>query len=128
LEGAVSVIAALSQRYRIAILTNGLQDVQRPRLAASALKSLIPVRDLIISEEVGAAKPDAAIFEIALQRLGSPPKSAVLMIGDSLSSDMRGAANAGLDGCWYNPQAAPRPAEFSIAFEIGKLEQLLEWL
>jgi YjjG family noncanonical pyrimidine nucleotidase len=121
LEGALDVVTTLAPHYRLAILTNGLQAVQYSRLARSPLAAYIPPSHLIISEEVGAAKPDPAIFAIALERLGSPPKDEVLMIGDSLSSDIRGAANAGLDSCWYNPAAALRPADLPITHEIRHL-------
>ncbi|MFZ6029190.1 MAG: YjjG family noncanonical pyrimidine nucleotidase [Chloroflexota bacterium] len=123
IEGADETIAALASRYHLAILTNGLKDVQRSRLAHSPIQPYIS--ELIISEEVGAAKPDAAIFAAAFERLGNPGKPEVLMIGDSLSSDIRGAAGFGIDACWYNPLSSPRPAGLPIAYEIGRLEELL---
>jgi YjjG family noncanonical pyrimidine nucleotidase len=123
IDGAQAVVEALSPHYRIAILTNGLKTVQHSRMARSPIGPHIA--ELIISEEVGAAKPDPAIFAVALQRLGNPPKSDVLMIGDSLSSDIRGAVNFGLDSCWYNPGSAPRPADLPITYEIKHLNELL---
>jgi YjjG family noncanonical pyrimidine nucleotidase len=123
IEGAQAVVEALAPVCRMAILTNGLKAVQHARLARSAIAPHIA--ELIISEEVGAAKPDPAIFVAAFERLGNPPKQEVLMIGDSLSSDIRGAANFGLDSCWYNPNAASRPADLPITYEIQHLNELL---
>ena len=85
-------------KYRLALITNGLRDVQRPRLAGSAIGDYFA--EVIISEEVGAAKPDPAIFDAAFELLGRPPRAKVLLIGDSLSSDIAGGRDYGLDTCW----------------------------
>lgn len=127
IEGAYEVLQALHGRSRIAVVTNGLQSVQRGRLAHSKIRDFID--ELIISEEVGAAKPQPAFFEAALARTGNPPKSDVLIIGDSLSSDIRGGLDYGLDTCWYNPASEPRPADQGqITYEIRRLSELLELL
>jgi YjjG family noncanonical pyrimidine nucleotidase len=126
-EGAFEVLQALHGKSRIAIVTNGLQSVQRGRLAHSKIRDFID--ELIISEEIGAAKPQPAFFEVAFSRTGNPPKSDVLIIGDSLSSDIRGGLDYGLDTCWYNPESAPRPTVLGqITYEIRRLTELLELL
>ncbi|MCI0398117.1 MAG: YjjG family noncanonical pyrimidine nucleotidase [Chloroflexi bacterium] len=126
MEGAVELLHGLQGKYRLAIITNGLQDVQRSRLACSAIGEYIA--ELIISEEVGYAKPHQAIFDAALARLGHPAKSEVLMIGDSLTSDMQGGCDYGLDTCWYNPAGHPRPPHLPLTYEISHLSQLMELL
>jgi len=113
IDGAEAVLRALAPTHRFAIITNGLKAVQRSRLAHSPLRDYFV--DVIISEEIGAAKPHAAFFETTMARLGHPPKREVLVVGDSLSSDMLGGANFGLDTCWYNPDGAPRPVPFPFA-------------
>jgi YjjG family noncanonical pyrimidine nucleotidase len=126
-EGAYEVLQALHGKSRIAIVTNGLQSVQRGRLAHSKIREFID--ELIISEEIGAAKPQPAFFEVAFSRTGNPPKSDVLIIGDSLSSDIRGGLDYGIDTCWYNPESCPRPADMNqITYEIMRLTELLELL
>jgi 2-haloacid dehalogenase len=122
IDGALAVVEALRPRHRIAVITNGLSEVQRPRLARSPLARL--VGPLIISEEVGAAKPDTAIFEIALDRMGAPDRGDVLMIGDSLSSDIAGGLAAGIDTCWYNPEGRARSGSTAPAYEIRSLGEL----
>ena len=122
IEGAEGLLRTLHRQYRIGILTNGLTAVQRPRVARSAIQPYIT--ELVISEEVGCAKPDPAIFDVAFQRMGRPPKAEVLMIGDSLTSDMLGAAHYGLDTCWYNPDRQPRPQEIDLTYEISALSEL----
>jgi YjjG family noncanonical pyrimidine nucleotidase len=126
IDGAYEVLQALQGTHRIAIVTNGLQAVQRGRLAHSAIRAFIS--ELIISEEVGAAKPKPAFFEAAFARLGHPARSEVLLIGDSLSSDIQGGADYGLDTCWFNPAAEPRPEDLPITYEIRRLRELLELL
>jgi YjjG family noncanonical pyrimidine nucleotidase len=124
IDGALEVIQALAPTHRFAIVTNGFQAVQRGRIERSPLKPYI--HDLIISEEVGAAKPRAAFFEAAMQRLGHPPKADVLVIGDSLTSDMQGGVDFGLDTCWFNPLGEARPAHLPITYAIKHLRELLE--
>ncbi|MCA9969093.1 MAG: YjjG family noncanonical pyrimidine nucleotidase, partial [Anaerolineales bacterium] len=99
--GAVELLQALNGRFHLALITNGLSEVQRPRLAASPLRDAFG--PIIVSEEVGAAKPHPAIFDAAFAAMGHPPREAVLIVGDSLSSDMQGGVNYGIDTCWFNP-------------------------
>ena len=124
IDGAYEVLQSLHGSSRIAIVTNGLQAVQRSRLEHSAIRELIA--ELVISEEVGAAKPHAAFFEAAFAQTGNPPKKDVLIVGDSLTSDMQGGVNYGIDTCWYNPAGEPRPDRLPITYEIKHLHQLLE--
>jgi 2-haloacid dehalogenase len=126
LEGAAEVLAALRGRYRFAIITNGLRTVQRGRLARSAIRADIAA--LIISEEVGAAKPEPGIFDAAFAAMGGPAKSEVLLIGDSLSADIRGAREYGIDACWFNPAGVARPAATPITYEIRRLDELIALL
>lgn len=127
MDGAYEVLQSLQERCRIAIVTNGLQAVQRNRLARSTIREYIA--ELIISEEIGAAKPQAAFFDTAFSRLGNPPKSDVLIIGDSLASDIQGGVDYGIDTCWYNPTSEPRPGDLrEITYEIRHLSELLEVL
>jgi 2-haloacid dehalogenase len=125
-EDAETVLGALHKKYGIAILTNGLTVVQRGRLARSVIRH--HVSDIIISEEIGAAKPAKEFFDIALARLGNPCKREVLMIGDGWASDIQGAAQYGIDACWYNPGRKPRPTSCDIIREIASLRELNDWL
>ncbi|MCE1196668.1 YjjG family noncanonical pyrimidine nucleotidase [bacterium] len=105
LPGAEELCAYLAAKYRLAIVTNGIAAVQRPRFEVSPIRRHFEA--IVISEEVGAAKPHPAIFERACEALGVFDKSKVLMIGDSLSSDIAGGAAYGVDTCWLNPGGAP---------------------
>jgi 2-haloacid dehalogenase len=126
MEGAYEVLQTLRGNCKLAIITNGLQAVQRSRLDRSTIRDFIDA--LIISEEVGAAKPHAAFFDAAFARTGYPSKKDILIIGDSLTSDIQGGVNYGIDTCWYNPAGEPAPEALSISYEIKNLHQLLEFL
>jgi 2-haloacid dehalogenase len=125
-EDAAEVVQALHKNRRIAILTNGLREVQRRRLARSVIRN--HVSDIIISEEIGAAKPAREFFDAAFARLGHPSKREVLMIGDGWASDIQGAFQYGIDACWYNPGRKPRPGDGEVTREIASLRELGDWL
>jgi 2-haloacid dehalogenase len=124
IDGAYEVLQTLSRSSHIAIVTNGLEAVQRSRLTHSTIHPFIT--ELIISEEVGAAKPHPAFFDAAFARTGNPSKSDVLIIGDSLTSDIQGGINYGIDTCWYNPGGEVKLGGLSITCEIKNIQELLE--
>ena len=123
IDGAYEVLQTLAQSSRIVIVTNGLEAVQRSRLRHSTIQPFI--NELIISEEVGAAKPHPAFFDAAFARIGNPPTSEVLIIGDSLTSDMQGGVNYGIDTCWFNPGGGVQPESLFITYEIQTLPELV---
>ena len=120
LEGALELVQILSKKYKMLLLTNGLKEVQRPRFNASILKPYFV--DIVVSGEVGVAKPEAGIFDISFERMGNPNKQDVLIIGDSLSADIQGGLNYAIDTCWYNPQNAT--TDLPITHVINALNQL----
>ena len=73
-------------------------------------------------------KPDRAFFEATFDRLGRPPKAEVLLVGDSVSSDIEVGVNYGLDTCWFNPGRQSRPPGLSCTYEIGQLSELAQLL
>lgn len=123
---ALAVVQALAPRYQMAIITNGLKQVQRPRLARSAVAPYFPV--LAISEEIGAAKPDPRFFDAAFALAGQPARSEVLVIGDSLTSDIRGGLNYGLDTCWFNRKHLPADPACPSRYQVAELKDLLNLL
>lgn len=122
LNGAVELVRALSEKYRLMLITNGIPEVQRPRLARSGIAGYFA--DIVISGEVGVAKPDARIFDEAFARMGQPRRADVLIIGDSLSSDMQGGCGYGIDTCWYNPGRKENASALPIKYEIDDLQAL----
>jgi YjjG family noncanonical pyrimidine nucleotidase len=126
IDNAEEIVETLADTHHIAIITNGLTNVQYPRLKESVLAPYIEAT--IISEEVGVAKPDSQIFEIAFEQMQHPARDEVMIIGDSLTSDMQGGYNYGIDTCWFNPANAPNSFAFQPTYEIHALSDLLNIL
>ncbi|MBT3362838.1 MAG: noncanonical pyrimidine nucleotidase, YjjG family [Chloroflexi bacterium] len=126
IDGAQDVISALAKKAKLAIITNALVDVCKPRLAKSELVSYFS--DIVSAEEIGVSKPHAGFFEQALGRIGNPPKEEVLVIGDNLISDIKGGHEFGMDTCWFNPQRLPHDYDGMITYEINHLSELLDIL
>lgn len=111
IEGAVEAVAALAERMTIVAVTNGFGDVQHERLARSGLAPYLS--GVVVSDEVGVAKPAAEIFDVAFERAGHPARDRVAIVGDSLTSDMAGGRAYGITTVWLNPDGldhAPHPA------------------
>ena len=72
------------------------------------------------------AETERRIFDVAFTRMGNPSKDAVLIIGDSLGSDIKGGCDYGIDTCWFNPEHHPRSLEVEIRYEISDLRELLD--
>ena len=123
LDGSEAVIHALYSGHKMLLVTNGIGVVQRPRFERSGLRSYF--EDVLISDEVGVAKPSFEFFKIAFERMGHPPRKAVMIIGDSLTSDMAGGIQYGIDTCWFNPGQKENHKNLKVNYEITALQQLL---
>lgn len=117
---AHEVLSTLKSRYPMSIITNGFPESQHRKMEASKLAQYFD--HLIISEEVGFAKPHLGIFEAALQKAGVS-KEEVVMIGDNAHADIEGAQKAGIQSIWFNPHNEFKAPHIEI--EINHLEQLL---
>jgi FMN phosphatase YigB (HAD superfamily) len=102
-------------------VTNGPSRTQRPKIEQFRLAEYLDL--LIVSEEVGVAKPEPAIFRVALERLGVQPNQ-TLFVGDSPEFDMRGAAAAGIPFVWMNPRGEVMPAD--VPAPVAVIERLAE--
>ena len=112
----------LSKSCRLYIITNGLKNVQTPRMNASGL--LPYIERSFISEDIGVEKPDVKYFEAVSSMIPDFKKSEALVIGDSLTSDMAGGIAFGLDTCFYNPKNKPIPENMDITYTISNLSEL----
>ncbi len=126
LEGAESLLALIKNRISLVLLTNGFADVQHARIARLGLEDAFD--HVIISEEVGVAKPDRAIFKIAFEQMKRPDKGSVLIVGDSLSSDIRGGTDYGIDTCWFNPNSHANRTDIEPTYEIRFLNEVTDLL
>lgn len=121
--GALDVLHQLKGAVRLAMVTNALADVQRPRVERLGLEALFEA--IVISTEAGAAKPDPAIFDVTFEALGWPEKAEVVIVGDNLSSDIAGGRSYGIDTCWYNPAGLANPTGEAPTHEIRNLDELV---
>lgn len=118
-DGARELLDDLHGDVRLGLITNGYSEVQRPRLLKFDLEKYFEA--VVVSSEIGHAKPHTDFFAVAFERLGDPDPASVLVVGDSLSSDIAGGVNAGTATCWYNPTSAPRPAAPRIDHIVNDL-------
>jgi putative hydrolase of the HAD superfamily len=126
LEGALPVLEKMSAAAPLLLLSNGIAPVQRRRIKRSGIARYF--RDILISGEVGLAKPDPGIFALAIERLQCR-KDRILCVGDSPSSDIRGGNLAGIDTCWFAQPGAEYPMhEPPPLFRISDLRELLNFL
>ncbi|MCC2683355.1 MAG: noncanonical pyrimidine nucleotidase, YjjG family protein [Paenibacillaceae bacterium] len=114
--GAPELLAALHGKARLAIVSNGIGEAQRGRLAAGGVAHYFDA--VVACDEVGCSKPDAAIFHLALERLGVDRKDA-LYVGDSLHFDFGGTRNAGIDFCYYCAGDEPVAGERKAGAAVG---------
>ncbi|MGZ0752089.1 pyrimidine 5'-nucleotidase [Kluyvera sp. CHPC 1.2972] len=122
LPGAVSLLNALKGKVKMGIITNGFTSLQQIRLERTGLREHFDL--LIISEEVGVAKPDRRIFDYALEQAGNPDRSRVLMVGDTAESDIRGGMNAEWATCWLNAHQRPLPEGITPDWTVTSLPEL----
>lgn len=122
LPGARELMDALHGRAKLGIITNGFTELQAIRLERTGMAHYF--EHVIISEQVGVAKPDQAIFNHALERMGTPCKSKVLMVGDNQHSDILGGINFGIETCWLNHQGVEQDANIAPNYTVNSLDEL----
>ena len=125
LEGAMDILNYCKKHYRLAAITNGIGDVQRSRIRVAKIEHFFET--IVISEDVGIAKPDPEIFTITLGKMELTQKDEILMIGDSLSSDILGGINAGIDTCWIKGNG-DKTKDIEPTFTISNISKLKEIL
>jgi YjjG family noncanonical pyrimidine nucleotidase len=121
--GTRDVLDALAVGASLAVVSNGLGEVVYERMARLGLSEFFD--SVVVSSEVGVAKPNPVIFGVAFERLGSPDKRSALMVGDSLTSDIAGGAAFGIDTCWLNWRRHRSGADAVFTHEIGNLVEVL---
>lgn len=122
LPGAVSLLNALKDKVKIGIITNGFTALQQIRLERTGLRDYFDL--LVISEQVGVAKPDRKIFDYTFEQMGQPPRERVLMVGDTAESDILGGMNAGIATCWLNAHGRSLPEGIMPTWEVTTLSEL----
>lgn len=122
--GGLETVTALKGRVRQYAVTNGTAVAQERKLKKSGLIEIFD--GVFISDCVGCEKPSREFFNFVQSETGEFKKGEVLIVGDSLTSDMRGGNNAGILCCWYNPEKKKAPADIRIDYDIENLSEVLK--
>ena len=122
LPGAEEAVERLSKKYRLFLASNGTASVQKGRMTSANLYRFF--ERVFVSQEIGHNKPSKAYFDAAFAQIPGFDKSKCLMVGDSLTSDIRGGINADIKTCWVNPGGLPCPEDIKPDYQIGYLHQL----
>lgn len=134
IDGALEICKALQGKVRQYVITNGVETVQRKKLRLSGFYDLMD--DVFISEQIGYPKPHGGFFDYCMDVIGDLQKDELLIVGDSLTSDIKGGVLYGIPTCWYRPQG-PCGADstdravydsFTPDYEIGHLQELYDIL
>lgn len=124
LDDSFTLCTELKENYRQYVVSNGVAVTQRRKMELSGFGELMD--GVFISEEIGAPKPQKAFYDFCFSRIPAFAPEQALAIGDSLSSDIRGARAAGIDACWYNPAGLPFAGDPGDApnYTIGNLREI----
>ncbi len=119
-DGVKEMLERLQPNYSMSIITNGLKEVQRPRLKKLDMTHYFD--SIIVSDEIGFAKPDERYFEIAFNSIDNPPsRENTIVIGDNLKSDILGGIRYGLKTCWLNASGKTNDTDIQPDFEISNI-------
>lgn len=123
-ENGLEVIETLKGKVLQCAVTNGTKIAQKRKLANSGLDKLFDY--IFISDEIGIEKPMVGFFDAVWAEIGTFTREEVLIVGDSLTSDMQGGCNAGILTCWYNPSGATNTSGLKLDYDIKNLKQVLD--
>lgn len=122
IPGAVELCEYLKDRYDLYVVTNGTSDTQYKRLKRSGLDKYM--LDVFVSEDAGSQKPQKEYFDYCFSRIREKDPGKMLLIGDSLHSDIKGGNLAGISTCWYNPEGKEPADGIQADYEIRSLEEI----
>ena len=121
-DDSLEIIKSLRGKVKQYAVSNGTVIAQTKKLRVSGLGELMD--GVFLSEQLGVEKPNVEFFDKVFAAIGQTDKSEIMIVGDSLSSDIKGGNNAGIKTCWYNQAKAPVSEEFTIDYEITDLHQV----
>lgn len=111
-------------KYTLIAVTNGTKVAQEKKLRLSGLRDVFD--EIFISEDVGAEKPSTEFFDYIFKKMCITDKREVLIIGDSLTSDVKGGFLSGIDTCWFNPSHKPNTIGIPVTYEIDDLDRIAD--
>ena len=122
MDGALEICKYLYGKYHLYVVTNGKKSVQDGRFDPSPLAPMF--EGVFVSEEIGFEKPRREYFDAVVKNIPDFNTQEAIIIGDSLTSDMQGGINYGIDTCWFNPARKSAPAEMNLTYVINSLDEL----
>lgn len=125
-KNAHDTITALSKKYKQYAATNGSIIAQEGKLKGTGLDKIL--KDVFISELIGYEKPSVEFFSYVFKKIGSANKDEYVIIGDSLSSDIKGGNQAGIKTIWFNPDGLVNEDKIDVDYEIENLLEVLDIL
>lgn len=123
LDGVKEMLEALYGKVKMGIITNGFTDLQQRRLENTQTTKYFDI--VVVSEQIGVAKPDRQVFDYAFSLMDCEDKTRILMVGDTLASDVLGGNNAGIDTCWFNHAKLENNTAIRPTYEIQHIDELL---
>lgn len=126
LDGTIESLDILNECYTLGIVTNGLKEVQRRRIANHGLEHYFD--HIFVSDEINLAKPDTRYFQHVYDRIDIDNKSSALVVGDNIISDIGGAQSFGFNACWFNPDMKENPTSILPKYTIQGLQDLVNLL
>lgn len=121
-DGALETVQKLKGQAAQYAVTNGTKIAQERKLEKSGLNTLLD--GVFISEDVGVEKPMIGFFQAVFEQIGTYEKNEILIVGDSLTSDMQGGVNAGIKTCWYNPDGRENTSGLCLDYEIRHMNEI----
>ena len=126
IDDSLTICRSLQGKVKQYVVTNGVTSTQLNKLKLSGFYDIM--EQLFISEQIGAPKPHKEYFDYCLDHIEEKDKSKILLVGDSLSSDIKGGVCAGIPTCWYRPEGTVNSTEYKPDFEISDLHQIFDIL
>lgn len=124
LDDSLGICKKLQGKVKQYIVTNGVRETQIKKITAAGFFDIM--EEIFISGDVGYEKPRKEFFDHCLEKIGEKDIDKVLIVGDSLTSDIAGGNNAGIKTCWYNPKGKTADSQYHIDYEINNLNQIFE--
>lgn len=119
MPGAEDLLETLAGKARLILCSNGTASVQEGRIASAGIGPYF--EKIFVSEHMGANKPEKRYFDLCFAEIPDFDRERCIMLGDSLTSDIRGGINAGVKTCWFNPRRKPNPGPIRPDYEIHEL-------
>lgn len=125
-DNSFELTKSLQRRFKQYIVSNGSKNVQAVRIKKSGFDKIVD--GVFISDIIGAEKPSLEFFDYVFKNIEKVNREEVIIVGDNLTSDIKGGNNAHIKTCWYNPKKKGIPSGYKVDYNIQNLQELLDIL